>query len=133
VSGWAGGSGIWLLSAGARPRAVGEVDVLIITDRRDPSTDGDIEPVRRAVTTWSSSAAVAAAPVTDTLIWVDEGGERRGGADRERHRVVRWPLAIAGTVARQLPVDELWDAAVGGPAALVGYLNAAGIPVLPVD
>ena len=133
MSARAGGSGIWLLAAGARPRAVGEVDVLIITDRRDPSTDGDIEPVRRAVTTWSCSAAVAAEPVTDTLIWVDEAGQRRGGADRDQHRVVRWPLAIAGSVARQLPVEELWGAAVNGPAALVGYLGAAGIPVLPVD
>ncbi len=127
-----GGSGIWLLSTGQRPRAVGEVDVLVITDRRDPSTDRDLEAVRRAVTTWSSSAAVAAAAVTDTLVWVDDGGERRGGADREQHRVVRWPSAIAGAVARQLPVDELWDAARQGPAVLVGYLSDAGIPVLPV-
>jgi hypothetical protein len=111
---------------------VGEVDVLIITDQRDPSTDGDLEAVRRAVTTWSSSAAVAVAPVTDTLVWVDDDGERRGGADREQHRVARWPLAIAGAVARQLPVDDLWGAARRGPAALVGYLSDAGIPVLPI-
>lgn len=127
-----GGSGIWLLDAGARPRAVGEVDVLIITDRRDPRTDDDLQAVRRAVTVWSSAAAVTAAPVTDTLVWVDDTGVRRSGADREQHRSVRWPLAIAGAVARQLPVTELWDAANGGPTRLVAYLTGAGVPVLPV-
>ena len=127
---------VWLVATGRRPRELGDVDVLLITGGTTgpgiEASDADFDAVRRAVTAWASAAATIR-PVTDSLIWVDEQGLRRGDLDRQEHRVVGWPIALAAGVVRQLPVAALWQAATEGPARLVGFLADSGIPVLPVE
>ena len=127
---------VWLVATGRRPCELGDVDVLLITGGTAgpeiEASDAGFDAVRRAVTAWASAAATVR-PVTDSLIWVDEHGLRNGDLDREEHRVVGWPIALAAGVVRQLHLAALWQAATEGPVRLVTFLADSGIPVLPVE